>query len=153
VHERSLRNGIAEYTRAARYFREEALKARVARIGNDFREVQVPGQGYHKFTYDITLRDGGDGNENVVRYGPNGGAETVQGRAAMKDKMRREREATVRAQFGAQLDAILAPSLLWRSFEPGQAHRARLRRTLGYAEDPAEPERRQGDREDRSVGR
>jgi hypothetical protein len=133
VHERSLRNGIAEYTRAARYFREEALKARVARIGNDFREIQVPGQGYHKFTYDITQRDGGDGNENVVRYGPNGGAETTQGRAAMKEKMRKEREATVRAQFGAQLDAILAPSLLWRSFDPAQTRPGKhtLRASIG----------------------
>ena len=72
----------------------------------------MPTPGYHRFTFDITQRDGGDGNGNVVRYGPNGGAETVQGRAAMKEKMRKEREATVRAQFGAQLDAILALSPL-----------------------------------------
>lgn len=119
AHEKSLRAGIAEYTRAAQYFREQALNARVAQIGRNFTVRDVT-PARHQFTYDIILRDGGDGSEVNIRIGPNGGAETVAGRNAAMDRLYKMREGTVRAQFGAQLDAILAPSLMWRSFDPVQ---------------------------------
>ncbi|MBN8886215.1 MAG: RICIN domain-containing protein [Rudaea sp.] len=116
-HVAAMKEGIAEYTHAAQYFREQVLKARVDQIGNDFRVLdRTP--SYHQFTYDIILRDGGDGGEVVIRIGPNGGAQTVQGREEAKVRLKKAREQTVRALLGARLDAILAPALLWRSFDP-----------------------------------
>ncbi|GAB3359195.1 RICIN domain-containing protein [Lysobacter tyrosinilyticus] len=111
VHMKELRDGIAEYTRAAKAFRAAAMKARVDRIGRDFRVIPV-GREYHDFTHSVTLKDGADGREMQIYSNRNGNTEET------KNKLWNIRKALVEAQFGAQLDAILAPSLLWGAFDP-----------------------------------
>jgi hypothetical protein len=119
VHFESLRAGIAEYTKAAQLFRQRALQARVDRIGSNI-EVRDATTKRREWTYDIVLRDAFDGSEMNIRIGPREEAQKVSSREAAKVRLHKIRSDLVRAQFGAQLDAILAPALLWRSFDPDQ---------------------------------
>jgi len=119
AHLRALRTGIADYTRAARVFRERALQARVDQIGYDIRVVDATTKR-GEWTYDIIVRDAFDGSEMNIRIGPKEQAHLVASRDAAKVRVHKIRSDVVRAQFGAQLDAILAPALLWRSFDPDQ---------------------------------
>lgn len=120
VHERELRDGIAEYTSAARRLRRDLLQKRTDGVGNNVRMVQVPSGKYNVWIFDLILTDATDGSQHFLRIGPNGGAETTQGQNAAKARLIDWRRNTVRAQYGSQLDAILAPALLWRSFDSAQ---------------------------------
>lgn len=125
VHERELREGIAEYTSAARRLRRDLLQKRVNAVGSNIRMVQVPSGRYHVWIFDLTLTDGFDGSQHFLRIGPNGGAETTQGQNEARARLIEWRRNTVRAQYGSQLDAILMPALLWRSFDSTQPRPAR----------------------------
>jgi len=107
-----LRAGIVEYTQAAQLFRELALKRRQDRIGYDFR-IFPTSDG---FVRDFIMRDAADGSETVIRV--NAGTQAQEN--AAKTLLFDQRVATLRAQYGAQIDAILAPARLWNSFDPGQ---------------------------------
>lgn len=111
AHFRSLRTGIEEYTRAAKVFRDFALNARVEQIGHNFRSDGSSANS------NVILRDGGDGTETQMRPDTSGPG-SVDSRAVARANLYRARVATVRAQFGAQLDAIIAPALMWQSFDP-----------------------------------
>lgn len=120
VHFESLRAGIAQYTKAAQLFRERALQARVDRIGGEFQVLTVSNR-HGEWIFDIILHDAFDGSDMNIRIGPKEQAHLVSSREAAKARLHKIRSDLVRAQFGAQLDAILAPSRLWRSFDPDQA--------------------------------
>jgi len=111
AHLESLRLGITEYTVAARHLRADILKSRLDRIGRNFTARPV-GTGYHDFTYEVTLKDGVDNREMLLRSSRDGDIEPT------KERVLAQRKQIVEAQFGAKLDAILAPSLTWESFDP-----------------------------------
>lgn len=111
AHLEALRLGITEYTVAARHLRADIMKARLDRIGRNFTAKPV-GTGYHDFTYEVTLRDGVDNREMMLRSSRNGDIEPT------KERVLAQRKQVVEAQYGAKLDAILAPSLTWESFDP-----------------------------------
>jgi hypothetical protein len=113
-----LRAGIAEYTTAAQRFRELALERRQDRIGHDFRILPTADGDYVR---DFILRDAADGSETVIRVDARNESQENAARTRLFD----QRAATLRAQYGAQIDAILAPALLWRSFDPEQPRPAR----------------------------
>jgi hypothetical protein len=108
-----LRHGIAEYTAAAQRFRELALQRRQDRIGHDFRIFPTADGDYVR---DFIMRDVADGSETVIRVE----ARNQEQENAAKTRLFDQRVATMRAQYGAQIDAILAPALLWNSFDPAQ---------------------------------
>lgn len=117
AHLEFLADGIAEYTRAAKYFRDQALNARVAQIGSDFDVIEGHTPDHETFWNDVILKDGGDGSRICTRTAHDGGAV-----AAAKTHLRNVREKSVRAQYGAQLDAVLAPARLWAAFHPDATH-------------------------------
>lgn len=111
AHMVALRRGIAEYTDAARYLRGIILDSRLDRIGRAFTVIPV-GRSHHDFTYEVTLTDGADNRQMMLRSSRDGDSEPT------KERVLAQRRRVVEAQFGAKLDAVLAPSLAWESFDP-----------------------------------
>ncbi|MEO8673239.1 MAG: RICIN domain-containing protein [Tahibacter sp.] len=111
AHMVALRRGITEYTVAARHLRDDILKSRVDRIGRTFTVIPV-GRSYHDFTSEVTLTDNVDNRQMMLRSNRDGNSD------ATKDLVFAQRKKVVEAQFGAKLDAILAPSMTWESFDP-----------------------------------
>jgi hypothetical protein len=126
AHLEALQDDVAEYIKAARRVRGELMEQRLKKI-SPYEMRQSSGGGYHLWIWDYTVRDSYDNTEQRRRVGPPGRENDAQLKAVGR-KLRQSREDLVKVQFGAELDALFAPSLVWHSYIPGNP--APVKRTI-----------------------
>lgn len=123
-----LQSAIARYGAAVQRSREKVLATRLARIKQEFkadRDYIDPGNG-RMFIVDWRndwVTDSYDGWRMERRYRhPNSDPGDPASEANIT-YARQAREAQVRAQFEAELDALLAPAYLWPYIDPTKAEK------------------------------